>query len=63
MDAQSLNYVIGGLIVANLGTIGSILVYGGKFIWWMSKIDSRVLEAEKDITAAHAAIRTITKET
>ncbi len=59
-------YVIaGGLVLANLGTIVSV-VYGiGKLIWFISKLDSRVESLEKDtakdINAAHQAIRELKK--
>lgn len=59
IDPNNFNYILGGLIVANVGTIGSIVLYGAKFIWWIAKLDSRVTENEKDINAAHEVIRTI----
>ncbi len=60
-------YVIaGGLVLANLGTVVTVFYGVGKLIWFISKLDSRVetLErnTEKDINAAHEAIRGIKKE-
>lgn len=57
---QWIIYTIGTLIVANIGTIGSILLYGGKAVWWLSKLDSRVKEAQDTAVRAHKRIDTLT---
>lgn len=52
-------YVIGALIVSNFGTILTIIVYAGKAVWWLSKMESKVDENRKDINNAHEKIRTL----
>ena len=57
-------YVIaGGLVLANLGTLVTVFYGVGKLIWWMSKLDSRVLTIEtehtKDLNSAFQKIRDI----
>jgi hypothetical protein len=58
--------IIGTLIVANVGTVVSVLYGIGRVIWFIAKLESRVAALEeksnKDINAAHAAIRDIRKE-
>lgn len=54
---SSLYYLVGTLIVANIGTIGSVLLFGAKAIWWISKLESRVDKNNHDIQAAHEKIR------
>lgn len=51
-------YVIAGtLIVANVGTIFS-LIYGiGKLVWFIAKLDARLEKVEGDVKAAHDRIR------
>lgn len=47
--SSNLYYLLGALIFANLGTLGSIIIYGGRAIWWFSKLESRVAVVERDI--------------
>jgi len=58
--------IVGGLVLANLGTVVTIFYGIGKVVWFISKLDSRVESLEKDmskdVNAAHAAIREIKKE-
>jgi len=58
--------IVGGLILANLGTVVTIFYGIGKVVWFIAKLDSRVVTLEndmsKDITAAHDAIRQLKKE-
>jgi hypothetical protein len=35
-------YIVGSLILTNLGAIGTLMVVGAKSIWWVSKLDSKV---------------------
>jgi hypothetical protein len=53
-------------MLANLGTVVSIIYGVGKLVWWLAKLESRVqaIETEhvKDIDAAHIAIRELRKE-
>lgn len=55
--------IVGGLVLANLGTVVTIFYGIGKVVWFVSKLDSRVEVLEKDlskdVTAAHSAIREI----
>lgn len=60
-------YVIAGtIVIANIGTIVSVIWGAGKIIWWGAKLDSRVgvLETShsKDINEAHRAIRQLRKD-
>lgn len=57
MDMTKIYFVIGFLVVMNLGTIVSVLVGVGKLIWWLSKLESKVDNHQKDINAAHEKIR------
>lgn len=52
-------YLVGSLVVANLGTIGAIVVFAGRALWWLSKLDSRVEHNTKDLHAAHDKLREI----
>lgn len=58
--------IIGGLVLANLGTVVTIFYGIGRVVWFIAKLDSRVEKIEtehgKDIDAAHVAIREIRKE-
>ena len=60
---SSFYVIVGGLVLANLGTVVTIFYGIGKVVWFISKLDSRVefLEKDmaKDVNAAHAAIRDI----
>ena len=57
--------IIGTLIVANLGTVVTVVYGVGKLVWWMSKLDSRIqaveIEHTKDIDSAHIKIRDLEK--
>jgi hypothetical protein len=69
---QSFYVIVGGLILANIGTVVTIIYGIGKLVWWLSALNSRVLSVEekirpdgqitKDINAAHAAVRELKKE-
>ena len=60
---SSFYIIVGGLILANLGTVVSIIYGIGKLVWWMAKLDSRVATVEvehtKDINSAFQKIRDI----
>lgn len=57
--------IIGTLIVANLGTVVTVIYGVGKLVWWMSKLDSRMssveIEHTKDLDSAHIKIRELEK--
>lgn len=40
--SQTFYWSVGVLVVANVGTMLSVLVLGFKGAWWLSKLDSRV---------------------
>lgn len=56
---SSFYYLVGSLVVANVGTIGAIVVFAGRAIWWLSKLESRVDHNTKDLHAAHDKLREI----
>jgi hypothetical protein len=62
---SSVYVIIGTLIIANLGTIVTIIYGVGKLVWFVSKLDSRVSTVEKefgkDIDSAHFKIRELEK--
>lgn len=55
-------YVAGVLLVANLGTIVSILFAAFKAVWWASKLDSKVDDAKATAVRAHKRIDTLEHE-
>lgn len=52
----SFYYLVGTLILTNIGTIGSVLVFGGKSVWWLSKLDSRIDDAKETAVRAHIRV-------
>ena len=64
---SSVYVIIGTLIVANVGTVVTI-VYGiGKVVWFIAKLDSRVAVLEtdhtKDLNSAFKKIRDLESKT
>lgn len=55
-------WIIGFMILTNLGTIFSVITFGGRAIWWVSKLDSRVTKNKQDIDRAHEKLRYIERE-
>ncbi|MDH4163338.1 MAG: hypothetical protein OEW15_11715 [Nitrospirota bacterium] len=55
-------YVAGVLLLANLGTIVSIMFAAFKAVWWASKLDSKVDEARATAVRAHKRIDTLERE-
>lgn len=53
---DSLYTLIGVLIIANVGTIVSVIVAALRSVWWMSKLDSRVDRAQETGNRAHKRI-------
>lgn len=49
-------YVAGFLILSNFGLICSGIYFGGKIVWWFSKLDSRVETAKNTAIRAHKRI-------
>jgi ArsR family metal-binding transcriptional regulator len=64
---SSVYVIIGSLILANIGTVVTVIYGIGKLVWWLSELNSRVKNVEnktddkgpmmKYINAAHASIR------
>jgi len=50
---SSFYYLIGSLIVANIGTIGTLGVIAFKATWWLSRLDTRVEKAQETAVRAH----------
>lgn len=46
---QQMYWVTGALVLANLGTIGSVIWFSFKGVWWLSKLDSKVEKNSEDI--------------
>lgn len=46
-------YIVGLLILTNLGTFGTMIYGGFKITWWFSKLDSRVDKAQETANRAH----------
>lgn len=49
--------IVGGLVVANLGTVISIIYGIGRLVWYLAKLDSRVSVAEDEIKETNERIR------
>lgn len=50
-------YAVGFLILSNIGVIITLFIWGGKAIWWASRINKEVETMTKEIDAAHKNIR------
>lgn len=63
---SSFYVIVGGLVIANLGTVVTIFYGIGRVVWFLAKMDSRIssLETEipKDINAAFEKIRELKKD-
>lgn len=53
---SSFYYLVGSLIVANIGAIGTLALVAFRATWWLSKLDSRVDEAKSAAVRAHKRI-------
>lgn len=51
----SVYWLVGVIVLANLGTIVSVLIVGFKGVWWLSKLDSRVESVEKSVDSLEKA--------
>jgi hypothetical protein len=54
-------WILGVVIMMNLGTIASMILAAGKGLWWLSKLDGRVSKNTVDVDHAHEKIRSIQK--
>ena len=69
---SSFYIIVGSLILANIGTVVTVIYGLGKLVWWLSALNSRVETVEKitadggpiykDINAAHSGLRDIRNE-
>jgi hypothetical protein len=59
IDLSQFYWIIGALVVMNVGSIGSMVVAAVRMVWFISKLDSRIEGNRKDINNAHQKIRTI----
>lgn len=59
MDKEALYVTVGAMVVSNIATIGTIIFYGIKALWFVSKIDHTVQSNTKDINEAHIKIREV----
>jgi len=49
----SFYYLVGAVIVTNLGAVLSMIIVGFRSAWWLSKLDSRVEHTHELATRAH----------
>lgn len=59
IEMNKIYWLVGSLIVMNVGTIISVLIAAGRTLWFFAKLDFQVKENTKDINAAHKHIREI----
>jgi hypothetical protein len=59
IDLTKFYWLIGALVVMNVGSIGSMAVAAFRVIWFVSKLDSRIEANRKDVNNAHEKIRGI----
>lgn len=62
VDLTKVYWIVGALVVANMSTIGTILFWAAKGLWWISKLDARVSTNTKDVNQAHSSIRRLREE-
>lgn len=53
---SSIYYIAGAVILANVGTIATIIFASWRAVWWVSKLDSRVADAKAAAVRAHRRI-------
>ena len=49
VDLSKVYWVVGAVIVMNLGTIVTIAIAGAKSVWWLAQLSARVEQNAKDI--------------
>lgn len=59
VDLTKMYWVVGIVVVTNIGTVGSVLWILGRALWWFSKLDSRVEINTRDIEFAHRKIKNL----
>lgn len=58
----SFYYVVGILVVTNLGAIGGLIMLGAKAIWYTAKADTRIDDAKSMAIRAHKRIDKLEEE-
>lgn len=58
---ERIYYIIGALIVSNIGTIITVIIYAGRAVWFLSSLNSAVKKNTEDVNAAHGKIRDLEK--
>jgi len=56
---SSVYVAVWSLLLANIGTIVTILYGIGRLVWWASSVESRLKDHTKDINAAFEKIRAL----
>ena len=59
IEVNALTALVGGLILANLGAVVTIITSGIKFTRFLTRLEYRVDTLEKDMDAAHQSVRWI----
>jgi hypothetical protein len=49
-------YLVGFLVLANLGTIGSLMMVGFRVVWFISKLEEKINEAKDCAVRSHKRI-------
>lgn len=56
---QQFYWIIGVLIVFNIGTIVSSLIGAGRVVWFIAKLESKVVDHEKDLNGFGGRVRKV----
>lgn len=56
IDLKPLYWIIGSVLVANVGAIITMIITAGRGVWWLSKLDSRVDDAKDCAVRAHKRV-------
>lgn len=57
VDISQFYWIIGAMIVMNLGTIVTIIISAARGVWFLAQLDAKVSQNRKDLNAAHVKIR------
>ncbi len=57
IDFSKFYWIIGAMIVMNLGTIVTVIVSAARGVWFIARLDMRVANNESDINNAFQKIR------
>lgn len=56
-NPDTIYWFVGLMVVANIGTIFSVMVMGSKGVWWMSELSSRVDALREDVERIDEDVR------